>query len=341
MNEPRPSSELAGEQQSNSDVQAGINATMVSLLPDIMIANTEIEYAFRNQREKYKYLKDHHETYLNEQWHHKGDQFMVAGHWHIPRNIETANFGLFMDIKKEEVLGPAISDGFRVAEIKVGNVSIPRVVHAFATGMLAVQHTSFGGNIELRAFAEPQETSLHFLRPGDDKALPIDSTAIVRAVSNADLLLRAHLRSDRSSFYRLDASEQYRFVHTTLESVDRLLPPGESMESFVLESIRTRVLHYKDAKTNKIHRVVRPAGQGEPFTFTAKMLGVTTFEHMRGGYGGRYESPRQIEDVRKGICLVLEPIDASLDLKEVEGNSVVIPFRAVHKQLLEGRNIKT
>jgi hypothetical protein len=169
---------------------------------------------------------------LNERWDYKGDYFMVSGTWRRPTSI-TIDLNINADtdarigsslIVDDQVLQIARSEGFKVFADENG---MPSVYMDFVMPASAyVKDIAVSGNLDIHAYAKPQDISMNFVRAGVAKTNPIHE-GIAQVALEHNWELGGLLRDPERGFYEMQAKDQRLEVLRIIDSASNLVTsPG-------------------------------------------------------------------------------------------------------------------
>lgn len=309
-------------------IQEGINYILEEIRFEIEAANLALEVLYQSDPEAAgEYAVDIIE-YLDSLWDYSGDVFLVSGHWHEPM-IGMNEEGIFSRHVKKDAFNVARSNGFMVKPIGEGEGEIesPRVGLSFVVAGAPISTPSIQGHFELLAFAEPQETSLQYLRPGDASVVSSDLGEVGAAMSRADALLDLYLNHEDSGFYRAGPAKQEAFLKGIADSLAEVMPAPDTIDKIVLTESITPVVYTFDHPGPGLNRLVAK-DPDKPFKITGTVEYATIVDHLIDGLGRGYKSPDELSTSKGGLGLVIKPYSCNFELNDDEGKRlIVVPMR--------------
>ena len=263
---------------------------------------------------------------LDEAWQfHKSDIF-VGGKWYRSQLEGSSSIdGGFLSIHmhREEALQPAVSLGFGV--YRGEDSRYHKFGLTFAPDNYIEQ--SFGasswGRLDFTyqpyAFAEPQDVTLQYMgENGEERVSPADLDEIYHTLASADALHQLYTTHPGSSFYRLSAVKQQKYLERFISPIYDTLPVPESLTELNVHAAVDKI--YKSSGIGKLE--LHQAGTHECLEIYGEVVGFTALDTLVARDGIRkINSPREMVDSDTGVCVAV--IDSDTSSKEV----IYIPYR--------------
>lgn len=312
----------------SGDIQENVNETLDELDLEIDLANARLAHAYENDPDEAGEIAAEIVEYLDEKWGYTGDVFMVTGTWYYPEAVMSLE-GVLCRHEKTEAFNVVSSNGFIVAPLEHDEDEVPRVGLSFVAATAALSTPYLQGPIQFLAFAEPNEISLQFMRPGSHAVVSSSTEEVTSALSTADALLYAYINHEGTTFFRQNAKRQGAFLRSVIDSVDAVLPAPDSLDRVIMTGSKTSSLFFRDTVSGEIYSSESNEAD-EGVDFEAEMLGVTLVDALENGYDKKYDSPAEMATFVTGLCAILRPISIkNIDLSEHGDPDLIVPLRAI------------
>lgn len=318
----------------SGEIQLDVNRVLGEFATEIAATNVVLADLYCTDPEAAGEYSTNIVEYLDDRWGYQNDEFMVVGKWYEPI-IEMTDEGVLSRHVKTEAFRVVRSNGFMVkpTELEGTDDEVPRVGLSFIVSTIGMSTPSIQGNVQVLGFAEPEEISLQYMRPGDTSVVSSSLSEVGETLVRLDSLLLLHTRHGDSSFYRQSQKKQQSFIRSVIDSAAEVLPSPETKDQLLLDGIKTLAIHVKSSGTKEVsHLYAKELSQ--PFLISGEVLGVTLPDILEHGFEKKYDSPDDFIAAGEGLGLIVEPHETNVDLSKFENPICVIPIRAVRKLVL-------
>lgn len=323
---PEPSPLTKRQEWSNfsNEVQSDVEDTLAQLQVEIEYANTRLAELYNSDPEAAGEYATEMIEFLDKEWGYNDCLFMVTGTWHFPvvgYDGET--------VKVVQSVGPAFStcrsNGFIVKPIEMDDgEELPRIGMSFKFPPISISTPSFQGILEPLAFAELNTISLQFMRPGTLEVVSSDPDEIRAAAAHADTLLGHHIKNPDSDFYKQSAKEQEEFFQGIFDIVENSLPDPSALDYAYIYDVIPQAIYFKDKDGL---RAAVATGTQKP-VITGRILGTSTVDIWKDGFGKQYKNPVELSAVASGLCYIVELHSANFPIGD-SMRQALVPIRAL------------
>jgi hypothetical protein len=183
------------------------------------------------------------------------------------------------------------------------------------------------GSFAFLAFAQLNEISLQYMRPGTPETVGASADEIQQAVQAADVMLAAHIGAQYTNFFDVSANKQGQFLKSVIEQARETLPPMESLDMAVINEAVISSCYARHPISGDIITIGSPSGS--PFQFEkVAILDFATVDTLRDGFGVKhYKSPNDLT-YSKGLCAVVTPTENTMSLPEGEISDLIVPIKS-------------
>lgn len=312
----------------SGEIQDDIDRTLEYLALEIDAANARLADEYVNNPEEAGRVANDITEFLDSKWGHNDEIMMVTGSWHYPQ-IALGTGGIMITQAKTEAFNIAYSNGFMVNIIEHNGQEVPRVGLSFIADKIAISTPMLQSKeVHLLAFAEPNEISLRYLRPGSTEVVGGSLDEVAHAIGTADALLNAYLNHEASDFYRQSAKKQEAFLRKLITSVEDVLPAPDSLDKVIVDQVGVAKIYFRDKKTGKVSSYEVSPDQAH-LTVTGDVLGVTVLDVYIDGFGTKYDYPDDMMSAEEGLCLIVKPRELNFDMTEYGSPDIVMPLRTM------------
>lgn len=312
----------------SGEIQGDIDYTLDYLALEIDAANARLADLYVNEPDEAGRVAEDLVEFLDSKWGHKDEIMMVTGAWHYPR-IAMGAAGIMVTQAKTDAFNIAYSNGFMVNIIEHNGQEVPRVGLSFIADKIAISTPVLQSNeIHLMAFAEPNEVSLRYLRPGSTEVVGGSLDEVAHALGTADALLNAYLNHEASDFYRQSAKKQEAFLRKLITSVEDVLPAPDSLDKVIVDQVGVDKIYFRNKITGKVDSCAGSPDQAR-LTVTGDVLGVTLLDVYVDGFGTKYNYPDDMMSSGEGLCLIVKPRELNFDMTEYGSPDLVMPLHTM------------
>lgn len=261
--------------------------------------------------------------YLDSEWAYHGEIFMIAGNWYMPTVGINAE-GVISRHTYEEVFTSATSNGFIVKPVtSEDGDEVPRVGLSFVVGSTSLYTPSISGEFNFLAYADTNDITVNYLRPGSVDVVSSDPVEIGQAIQRADALLNIYTNHPNSSFYQQSSRKQNQFIREIIAIVEDALPAPDSYDKAYVHDLEIDSVYFRHegqlVLVSPIEGLIKVTGE---------IMGATIPDVYEDGYNTKYETPDEFSAVGSGICLIVRPMEANIELPSETEEYMLIPYRA-------------
>ena len=308
----------------SGEIQKDVNHVLHDVQLEIEAANVRLAELYDTDPEAAGELAEEIVEYLDNQWDYSGDVFMVSGKWYMP-TIGIGPDGILAKQQYEEVCRSAHSNGFIVKPIETGEDDVvPRVGLSFVVGSAQILSPSLQGGLNFLAYADTSDVTVQFLRPGNNEVVSSDPAQVWKSLRDADSLLYLYTNHPGSTFYKLNAKKQERFVRDIIDAAEQTFPAADAYDQAFIHDAELHTIFYK-----KDGEIVSGGSGDSKFIISGAILGVTLVDIFGHGFGKQYSAPDDLHAVKSGLCLIVRPEQANFPMESNEFEHILLPLRSL------------
>lgn len=331
MSEKQKPISVSGEWSKLAEfVQEDVNKTLESFEPYLNTANQKIEKLFKtDQVAAYNYAQEVVRE-LDKRWEYFHDLFMVTGKWYYPDNPSFSFNSINCEHYKTEAFKIVRSNGFAANLYTDDNDEDEqhlKVGLSFIITQGSIETGALQGNFAFLAFAQLNEISLQYMRPGTPETVGASAEEIQQAVQAADVMLAAHIGAQYSNFFDVSVNKQGQFLKSVIEQAQQTLPPMDSLDVAIINDAKISSCFARHPISGEI--ITLGSLNGSPFEFEKlAILDFGTVDTLRDGFGVKhYKSPNELT-YSKGLCAVVTPTENTMSLPEGEISDLIVPIKS-------------